>query len=172
MTGHLHLICDEKPKIFLLDFTQVWTTKFILVFVMTICFRISMALRHGCHKLAYLQSFCPTFFLFLQKWLVFTQTMNYLLVLLTVWIIYAVYVHINWVDFVYAPSQWGTTLQCNVVSHWLGAYTKWSLHQYKRRPCCPCSPDGLSLLTTHVCTSSLKASTTIKLTRLIASVTG
>ena len=28
---------------------------------------------------------------------------------------------------VYAPSQWGTTLQCNVVSHWLGAYTKWSL---------------------------------------------
>ena len=31
--------------------------------------------------------------------------------------------------FVNAPSQWETTLQCNVVSHWLGAYTKWSLHQ-------------------------------------------
>ena len=29
--------------------------------------------------------------------------------------------------FVYVPSQWETTLQCNVVSHWLGAYTKWSL---------------------------------------------
>ena len=29
--------------------------------------------------------------------------------------------------FVYAPSQWETTLQCNVVSHWLGAHTKWSL---------------------------------------------
>ena len=29
--------------------------------------------------------------------------------------------------FVYAPSQWETTLHCNVVSHWLGAYTKWSL---------------------------------------------
>ena len=29
--------------------------------------------------------------------------------------------------FVYAPSQWEMTLQCNVVSHWLGAYTKWSL---------------------------------------------
>ena len=29
--------------------------------------------------------------------------------------------------FVYAPSQWETTLQYNVVSHWLGAYTKWSL---------------------------------------------
>ena len=31
--------------------------------------------------------------------------------------------------FVYAPSQWETTLQCNVVSHWLGAYTKLSLNQ-------------------------------------------
>ena len=30
--------------------------------------------------------------------------------------------------FVYAPSQWETTWQCNVVSHWLGTYTKWSLH--------------------------------------------
>ena len=29
--------------------------------------------------------------------------------------------------FVHAPSQWETTLHCNVVSHWLGAYTKWSL---------------------------------------------
>ena len=30
-------------------------------------------------------------------------------------------------QFVYAPYQWETTLQCNVVSHWLGTYTKWSL---------------------------------------------
>ena len=29
--------------------------------------------------------------------------------------------------FSYAPSQWETTLHCNVVSHWLGAYTKWTL---------------------------------------------
>ena len=29
--------------------------------------------------------------------------------------------------FVHAASQWETTLQCNVVSHWLAAYTKWSL---------------------------------------------
>ena len=29
--------------------------------------------------------------------------------------------------FVYTPSQWGTTLHCNVLSHWLGAYIKWSL---------------------------------------------
>ena len=28
---------------------------------------------------------------------------------------------------VYALSQWETTLRCNVVSHWLGAYTKWFL---------------------------------------------
>ena len=27
--------------------------------------------------------------------------------------------------FVYASSQWDTTLHCNVVSHWLGAYTNW-----------------------------------------------
>ena len=29
--------------------------------------------------------------------------------------------------FLYAPSQWETTLQCNVVSYWLGPYSKWSL---------------------------------------------
>ena len=27
----------------------------------------------------------------------------------------------------YAPSQWETMLQCNIVSHWLGAFTKLSL---------------------------------------------
>ena len=25
-----------------------------------------------------------------------------------------------------APSQWATTLQCNVIAHWPGACTKWS----------------------------------------------
>ena len=30
--------------------------------------------------------------------------------------------------FVYASSQWETALQSNVVSHWLGAFTKWSRH--------------------------------------------
>ena len=29
--------------------------------------------------------------------------------------------------FMCAPRQWETTLQCNVVSRWLGACTKWSL---------------------------------------------
>ena len=28
---------------------------------------------------------------------------------------------------VYAPSQWETVLQCNAISHWLGAYTKWKM---------------------------------------------
>ena len=27
----------------------------------------------------------------------------------------------------HVPIQWETTLHCNVVSHWLGTYTKWSL---------------------------------------------
>ena len=31
--------------------------------------------------------------------------------------------------FEYAPSQWETTLQRNVVFHWLGTYTKWSLSE-------------------------------------------
>ena len=29
--------------------------------------------------------------------------------------------------FVYAPSQWETKLQCNTISHWPVAFTKWSL---------------------------------------------
>ena len=30
--------------------------------------------------------------------------------------------------FVNTPGQWDPTLHCNVVSHWLGAYTKWFHH--------------------------------------------
>ena len=37
-----------------------------------------------------------------------------------------------WDHFVYAPSQWETMLHCNVVSHRLGAYTKWSLQTIKQ----------------------------------------
>ena len=29
--------------------------------------------------------------------------------------------------FVHALSQWDMVLHCNIISHWLGAYTKWSL---------------------------------------------
>ena len=36
-------------------------------------------------------------------------------------------------QFLYVPSQWETTLQCNVVSHWLGAFIKWSLLTWQ---CC------------------------------------
>ena len=32
--------------------------------------------------------------------------------------------------FMYVPSQWETPLHCNVVSHWLGAYTLWSSQQW------------------------------------------
>ena len=32
--------------------------------------------------------------------------------------------------FVYVSSQWEMVLQCNIVSHWLGAYKKWSLRQW------------------------------------------
>ena len=46
------------------------------------------------------------------------------------------------VHFVYALSQWETTLRCNVVSHWLGAYTDWTLlllrHQRSRVFLFPC----------------------------------
>ena len=30
-------------------------------------------------------------------------------------------------QFVYVSSQWETTLQCNVISHWLATYMEWSL---------------------------------------------
>ena len=37
--------------------------------------------------------------------------------------------------FVYVPSQWEMTLQFNVVSHWLGTFTKWSqLHLTEQTP--------------------------------------
>ena len=45
------------------------------------------------------------------------------------------YLCVSWIrhymdrdHFMYAPSQWETTLHCNVVSHWRSAYRKWSLH--------------------------------------------
>ena len=31
-------------------------------------------------------------------------------------------------NFVHVPGQWETMLLCNVISHWLDAHTKWSLH--------------------------------------------
>ena len=39
---------------------------------------------------------------------------------------------------VYVPSQWEMALHCNAISHWLGAYTEWSLHHRKcpMETCC------------------------------------
>ena len=34
--------------------------------------------------------------------------------------------------FVYVPSQWETALPYNIISHWLGTHTKWSLHPKSR----------------------------------------
>ena len=45
---------------------------------------------------------------------------------------------------VLAHSQWETTLHCNVVSHWLSAYTKWSLHKISLSCCRDHSGYGLS----------------------------
>ena len=41
---------------------------------------------------------------------------------------------IDWAEncrdhFLYAPSQWETRLQCNVISHWLGTYITWTLYR-------------------------------------------
>ena len=49
--------------------------------------------------------------------------------------------------FVDAPSLWETTLQCNVVSHWLGAFTKWSLNPSYFTTLCVCVLPPLSTLT-------------------------
>ena len=39
--------------------------------------------------------------------------------------------NLRWVEcrdhFVYVPNQWEMTLQCNIISYWLGALTEWSL---------------------------------------------
>ena len=39
-------------------------------------------------------------------------------------------------NFMYVPSQWETTLPCNVISHWLGTCTKRSLIKCYWKPLC------------------------------------
>ena len=41
----------------------------------------------------------------------------------------------------YMPSQWETMLQCNIIPHWLGAYTKLSL--YMHLFCAESSPEPM-----------------------------
>ena len=36
---------------------------------------------------------------------------------------------------VYSHSQWDTALQCNAISHWLGAYTDWYLRHLWEKMC-------------------------------------
>ena len=36
-------------------------------------------------------------------------------------------------NFVLVLSQWETMLQCNIVSHWLGTFTKWSMMEFEKR---------------------------------------
>ena len=36
--------------------------------------------------------------------------------------------------FVYASSQWEMMFHCNAISHWLGAFTKWSLMSMRHYP--------------------------------------
>ena len=38
-----------------------------------------------------------------------------------------IYFYVSRDYFVNVPSQWETMLHCKIASHWLGAYTKWSL---------------------------------------------
>ena len=45
-----------------------------------------------------------------------------------IWLlIHALTWHVFWDHFVNAPGQWETMLQCDCVSHRLGAFTEWSL---------------------------------------------
>ena len=59
----------------------------------------------------------------IMKWCPW-ETSNYLTQLWTKCILLC---PIQWFN-VNMPSQWETMLQCNSVSHWLGTFTKWSLH--------------------------------------------
>ena len=52
------------------------------------------------------------------------EMITLLVLCMTIWMQMALAVYGD--QFVYVPSQWETVLQCNVVPHWLGAYTKWS----------------------------------------------
>ena len=39
---------------------------------------------------------------------------------------------------VYAPSQWEMALHCNIISHWLSTYIKWSLSCNMMKDISPC----------------------------------
>ena len=94
--------------------------------------------------------------LLLMCWVIVTWTLEYILQWNSSWntkisiqVIHLKMSSVKWQlfcssrdHFVYAPSQWQMTLHCNVVSHWLGAYTKWSLFQPPWDNPIPCSVAG------------------------------
>ena len=43
-------------------------------------------------------------------------------------------------QFVYAPSQWETTLQCNILFHWLGPFTNKKVPDYASKLSLPFAP--------------------------------
>ena len=51
-----------------------------------------------------------------------------------------------------APNQWGTTLHCKVVSHWLGTYTKSSLYRWHilSRPSCKILTPNISSIISNM----------------------
>ena len=61
----------------------------------------------------------------------------------------------NRYHFVNAPHQWETTLNCNIVSHWLGAYTKWPV----RQPLAVILPVGALFIYTYlrICSMSTRS---------------
>ena len=58
--------------------------------------------------------------------------------------------------FVYASSQWETTLHCNVVSHWLDTLTKWSLVTSSNGAIIAL-PRGIAVLVLYVFNTSLSS---------------
>ena len=55
-------------------------------------------------------------------------------------------VELSMSHFVYSPMQWKMMLQCNIVSHWLGTYTKWALNERTISPCHICTIENLRIL--------------------------
>ena len=62
--------------------------------------------------------------------------------------------------FLHVPSQWETMLHCNIVSHWLVAYTKWSLGLNELEELClsPCCLTSRALMShSRSCPSRMRA---------------
>ena len=94
-----------------------WTACQCVVLFLFLFFQIQLSLKFSCDSF---------FICFLQCRLIFYS--SYEIFFSKVLIQYSV---LSKDHFVYASSQWEKILNCNIKSHWLGAYTKWSLHQHR-----------------------------------------